>query len=56
MKGEYVKFRNFGREINSPFMTYAEFENFLVPKDNVKQYPNESYTNKCQKRVACSYG
>ena len=37
-------------------MIYANFENILVPEDNGKQNPNESYTNKCQKHVACSYG
>ena len=29
-------------------MTYADFESILVPK--------ESYTNKYQKSIACSYG
>ena len=37
-------------------MIYADFENILLPEDNGKQNPNESYTNKCQKHVACSYG
>ena len=34
----------------------CSFESILVPKDNEKHNPNESYTNKCQKHVACSYG
>ena len=37
-------------------MIYADFESILVPEDNVKQNPNESYTEKYQKYVACSYG
>ena len=37
-------------------LIYADFENILVPEDNGKQNPNESYTNKYQKYVACSYG
>ena len=37
-------------------MIYADFESILVPEDNGKQNPNESYTNKYQKHVACSYG
>ena len=37
-------------------MIYAYFESILVPKDNGKQYSNESCTNKSQKHVACSYG
>ena len=55
-KGEYIKFKNFERKIKSPFMIYADFESILVPEDNGKQNPNESYTNKYQKHVACSYG
>ena len=27
-----------------------------MPQDNGKQNPDQSYTNKCQKHVACSYG
>ena len=33
-----------------------DFESILVPEDNGKQNPNEAYTNKYQKHVACSYG
>ena len=55
-KGKYVKFKNFERKIKSSFMIYADFESILVPEDNGKQNPNEFYTNKYQKHVACSYG
>ena len=54
-KGEYVEFKNFERKIKSSFMIYADFESILVPDDNGKQNPNESYTNKYQKHVACRY-
>ena len=37
-------------------MIYADFESILVPEKNGKQNPTESYTNKYQKHVACSYG
>ena len=37
-------------------MIYADFESILVPEDNGQQNPIESYTNKYQKYVACSYG
>ena len=37
-------------------MIYADFEIVLVPEDNGKQNPNECYTNKFQKHIACSYG
>ena len=36
-KDEFVKFKNFKRKVKSPFMIYADFESFLVPKDNGKQ-------------------
>ena len=54
-KGEYIKFKNFERNIKSPFMIYADFEIILVPEDNKKQNPNESFANKYQEHVACSY-
>ena len=54
-KGEYVKFKTFERKIKSLFLIYADFESILVPQSNGKQNPNESYTNKYQKHVACSY-
>ena len=54
-KGEYVPFKNFERNIKSPFIIFADFESILVPEDNMKQNPSESYANKNQKYVACSY-
>ena len=41
-KAEYIKFKNFGRKIKSPFMIYADFESILIPEDNGNQNPNES--------------
>ena len=35
-------------------MTHTGFESILVPEDNGKQNPEESYTNKYQKHVDCS--
>ena len=55
-KAEYIKFKNCGRKIKSPFVIYVDFESSLVPEDNGKQNLNESYTNKYQKHVACGYG
>ena len=56
LRSRIYSIKNFGKNIKSPFMTYADFENILVFEDNGKQNPNESYTNKYQKHVACSYG
>ena len=41
--------------MKSSFIIYADFESILVPQNNGKQNPNESFTNKYQKHVACSY-
>ena len=53
---KYIKFKKLARKIKSPFMIYADFKSILVPEDNRKQNPNEPYTNKYKKHVACSYG
>ena len=55
-KGKCIKFKNFGREIKSTFMIFADCESILVPEDNGKQNLNETYINKYRKYVACSYG
>ena len=55
-KGEYVKFKNYGRKIKSSFTIYGDFEIIFVPDDHGKKYPEESYTNNYQKHIACSYG
>ena len=54
-KDESVKLKNFERKIKTPFKIYADFESILVPEDNGKQNPNESYIIKHQKHVALSY-
>ena len=43
-------------KIKSPFIVYADFESILVPENKEKQHPEESYTNKYQKHIVCSYG
>ena len=50
-KGEYVKFQNFERKTKPLFIIYLDFESILVPEDNGKQNPNETYNNKYQKHV-----
>ena len=42
---------NILRKIKSPFIIYADFESILVPEDNGKQNPEDSYTNKYKKHV-----
>ena len=55
-KGEYVKFKNYERQIKSPLIIYADFESILVPENIGKQNLDENYTNKYQKHIAFSYG
>ena len=54
-KGEYAQLKNYERKINHPLLS-ADFENVLASEDSGKQNPDEPYTNKYQKHVACSYG
>ena len=48
-KGDHTKFKNFERKIKPPCMIYADFESILVPEDNGKQNPDESYTKQISK-------
>ena len=52
---EYIKFENYEKKKKSQFMMYADFERLLVPKEDGKQNPDESYENKNKKHVAYSY-
>ena len=56
MQGEYVKLKNFERKTKAQIMIYSDFENILAQKDSGKQNPEECYTNKYKKYIACSYG
>ena len=47
-KGEYIKFKNYERQMKSLFMIYGE--------NNGKRNLDESYANKYQKGDACNYG
>ena len=55
-KSETVKFKSYTRKIKSLFMICADFKGILIPGNNLKQNPDESYTNKYQNHVGCSYG
>ena len=54
-EGEFVKFKNYERKVNSSIMIYANFEIISVPENNGKRTPEESYANKYQKHIACTY-
>ena len=52
-KGKFVKFKNYERKIESPFIIYADFESILVPENNGKQ---KQIYKKYQNHIACSDG
>ena len=54
-KCEIIKFKNYSRKNFSLFMTLADFGSILIPKNNGKQNPDESYTNKHQNHIGCSF-
>ena len=55
-KDNYARFKNYERKLKLPFMIYGDFDSILIPEDNGKQNPEEPFTNKYQKHVACTYG
>ena len=44
------------KEIRNHHSWFMQIISIVVPEDNRKKKPNESYTNKYHKYVACSYG
>ena len=44
------------KKVNLLVIIYADFESILVPQNNGKQNPDESYRSKYQKHIVCSYG
>ena len=54
-KGECVKFKNYERKIKSLFAIHGDFEIILVPENNGKNIPAESYASQFQKRIVSSY-
>ena len=54
--GETVKFKNRARKTKSPLLIDDNFESILVPENNGKENPDDSYTNKYQNHVRCSFG
>ena len=55
-KDEFVKFKNYEGKIKSSFIIHADFERILVPENNEKHNPEESYASKYKKHIVCSYG
>ena len=45
-KSDNIKPKKYKRKIKSPLMINADFEIILVPENNEKPNPDESYTNR----------
>ena len=55
-KGEYIKFKLCENNIKLTSIIYVDFECILVSEDNGNQNEAESYMEKYQKDITCSYG
>ena len=49
IKNEYVKFKNYERNMKLPFLIYVDFESNLVSKDYGNQNTAESYMKQISK-------
>lgn len=55
-KGSNVQFTGNHKQLKSPFVIYPEFEyNLKEAQKTNRNNPNESYSNKHQDHIACSY-
>ena len=55
-KGENIlKFKDYHKQLNVPFVIYADFESLLVPIQSVSNNDKFSYTEKLQSHQGCGY-
>ena len=54
-KGEKVQFNNYHKQLEVPFVIYADFEAIVEKIHGVKNNPDNSYTDVYQKHKDCSY-
>ena len=55
-KGEHFRLQYYEQKNKVNIYDLCRFGSILVPEDNGKQIPNESYTKQISKHVVCSYG
>ena len=51
-----LKFNNFHKQLNVPFVMYADFEAITEKVQTVKPDNNKSYTEAYRKHTDCGYG
>ena len=54
-EGEYVKFKNYWKKKKITIYNLYRFWEYFGPRNNEKQNPDKSYTNKYQKHIATIY-
>ena len=54
-KGSVVKFKNWHKKMTFPFVIYADFEARQLPTPSARPNPKESFTEKFQKHIPCSF-
>ena len=55
-KDKTLKFRNWERMLRAPYVIYADFECILENIEQCQPPPEQSFTTKYQKHVACGFG
>jgi len=55
-KGEKIKFQNYSRQLQAPFVIHADFEAITEKVDSFKPNDSKSYTEAYQKHTDCSFG
>ena len=55
-EGSVMKFKNFGKKMEFPYVAYADFESKLVPVSGTFPNPEKSFTEKIQEHKPVSFG
>ena len=55
-KGSKIKFINWHKKLQAPFVIYADFESITEKVDSCKMCDEGSYTEMYQKHTCCGYG
>jgi len=56
LEGQKIKFQNYHRQLQAPFVIYADFEAITEKVDSCKPNDDDSYTEAYQKHTDCGYG
>ena len=54
-EGTFVEFKNYHKQMDMPFVIYADFESRMIPIHSTQQNPKQSYTEKKMLHVPVSF-